>query len=188
MTQERDGVEAVLGYWLDTVGPDRWYAEDAALDAEIAGRFTDAALKARAGGFKEWQLTPRGSLALIVLLDQMHRNIWRGRAEAFAGDARALTVAKRAIHLGQDLKTPEPGRQFFYLPLMHAECLMEQDRCVRLVLTRLPETGRADNLPHAIAHRDVIRKFGRFPFRNAALSRTATAAETAWLAAGGYAA
>lgn len=178
--------EEVLDFWLETVGPARWYAADDALDAEIAARFTDAALAARGGGLEKWILSPRTSLALIVLLDQFPRNIWRGEAGAFASDTRGLRVAKRAMALGHDLKVEEPARQFFYLPLMHSETQADQDRCLRLMLTRMPLTG-ADNLPHAIAHRDVIRRFGRFPYRNAALGRSDTAAERAWLEAGGYA-
>jgi uncharacterized protein (DUF924 family) len=177
----------VLDFWLDRVGPDGWYAANPEVDAELRERFESAVRHARAGVYERWILHPDGALALIVLLDQFPRNIWRGKPEAFVGDKQAVALAKRAIHLGHDRKTPEPQRQFFYLPLMHAESLMDQDRCVRLMLTRMPQTG-GRNLPHAVAHRDLIRRFGRFPYRNAALGRVSTAAETAWLAAGGYAA
>ena len=178
-------VEDVLGFWLGRVGPSRWYAADPALDAEIADRFGPACALARQGGFEDWALTPRGTLALLILLDQFPRNIHRDRAEAFASDLRALRVAKRAVRQGRDMGVPEPERQFFYLPMMHSESSADQDQCVRLFLTRMPETG-AENLRHAVAHRDVIRRFGRFPFRNAALGRVSTPAETAWLAEGGY--
>jgi uncharacterized protein (DUF924 family) len=177
----------ILDFWLRDVGPERWYAADPAIDAEIARRFEGAVAEARKGAYEKWILHADSALALIVLLDQFPRNLWRGRPEAFQSDIQAVALAKRAIHLGHDRRTPEPERQFFYLPLMHAESLMDQDRCVRLVLTRMPETG-ADNLRHAVAHRDLIRRFGRFPYRNAALGRTCTEAEAAWLEAGGYAA
>ncbi len=115
----------------------------------------------------------------------MPRNAFRGTAEAFAGDRRARAVAKTAIDNGYDLAVPEPERQFFYLPLMHSESLADQERCVRLVLMRLPATG-AENRHHAMQHREVIRRFGRFPSRNAALGRADTGDERAYRAGGGY--
>jgi uncharacterized protein (DUF924 family) len=177
--------EDVLDFWLTEVGSARWYAADPALDAAIAGRFGAMVAAAREGAFEAWMLKPRGALALMILLDQFPRNMHRGDGEAFKADALAIALAKRALNLGHDRKTPEPERQFFYLPLMHSECLTDQDRCVRLILTRMPQTG-GDNLPHAVAHREVIRRFGRFPYRNAALGRQSTAEEQAWLAGGGY--
>ncbi|MFN3615569.1 MAG: DUF924 family protein [Rubrimonas sp.] len=177
--------DQVLDFWLKEVGPSRWYATDPDLDAAIAERFGEAVRQARAGRLDDWILKPRAALALLVLLDQFPRNMWRGEAGAFASDQKALAAAKRAIRLRHDMKTPEPERQFFYLPLMHAETNADQDRCVRLILTRMPETG-GFNLPHAVAHRDVIRRFGRFPYRNEALGRNTTEAEAAWLAQGGY--
>ncbi len=188
MRRHQERQDAVLDFWLKEVGPEKWYAKDAALDAAVTERFGAAMAAAREGRCADWTLTPRGALALIVLLDQFPRNAFRGEAGAFAGDVRARSVAKRAIRLDQDLGIAEPERQFFYMPLMHAECLADQDRCVRMILTRMPETGAAANLPHAVAHRDIIRRFGRFPFRNAALSRRDTPEEAAWLAEGGYAA
>jgi uncharacterized protein (DUF924 family) len=178
-------IEQVLDFWLREVGPDRWYDVDPALDAEITRRFGALANEAACGKLERWGLTPRGNLALLILLDQFPRNIRRGQAAAFAADRRALGVAKRAIRLGYDRLIPEPERQFFYLPLMHSETNADQDRCVRLMITRMVDSG-PDNLRHAVAHREVIRRFGRFPFRNAALGRADTPAERAWLAEGGY--
>jgi uncharacterized protein (DUF924 family) len=111
--------------------------------------------------------------------------MFRGLADSFATDKSARAAAKIAIERDWDLRIPEPVRQFFYMPLMHSENLIDQDRCVRLMKTRLPEGG-AQNLRHACAHRLIIRQFGRFPFRNVALGRMQTSAETAWLAEGGY--
>ncbi|TVQ54489.1 MAG: DUF924 domain-containing protein [Rhodobacteraceae bacterium] len=179
------GWQTVLDFWLNEVGPEKWYAADPALDAEITRRFGGTVTAARKGELDDWILHPEEALALLIVLDQFPRNMWRDRPEAFDGDAHAVALAKRALNLGHDVKVPEPERQFFYLPLMHSEHQMDQDRCVRLILMRMPETGES-NLPHAIAHRDIIRKFGRFPFRNAALSRRSTAAEAAWMADGGY--
>jgi uncharacterized protein (DUF924 family) len=177
--------ETVLDFWLNEAGPGRWYAADPALDAEMRRRFEGDVVSARRGELDAWILHPREALALILLLDQFPRNIWRDQPEAYSCDAHAVAMAKRALNNKHDEHVPEPERQFFYLPLMHHESQMDQDRCVRLILTKMPETG-AENLKHAVAHRDVIRKFGRFPFRNAALARQDTPEEAAWLAAGGY--
>jgi uncharacterized protein (DUF924 family) len=175
----------VLRFWLDEVGAAGWYAADAALDKRCAGEFAELIADAQAGRLTRWEATPRGALALLILLDQMPRNAFRGTANAYAGDRRARAVAKTAIANGHDLKVPEPVRQFFYLPLMHSESLADQERCVRLVFTRLPDSG-ADNRHHAVLHREVIRRFGRFPSRNAALGRADTEDERAYRAQGGY--
>lgn len=175
----------VLGFWLDEVGPKGWYAVAEAVDRRCAEDFGELMGEALAGRLSDWQGTPRGTLALLILLDQFPRNVHRGTAGAHAADGRARAVAKKALALGQDLRVPEPERQFFYLPLMHSESLADQERCVRLCLTRLPETG-AENLKHAVEHREVIRRFGRFPSRNAALGRPDSDAERAYRAGGGY--
>ena len=177
--------QTVLDFWLNEVGPDKWYAQDAVVDRAIAERFGGTVTAARNGELDHWVLHPREALALLIVLDQFPRNVWRNRPEAFDGDAHAVALAKRALNLGHDLRVPEPERQFFYLPLMHSEHQMDQDRCVRLILMRMPETGD-ETLRHACAHRDVIRRFGRFPFRNDALGRVCTPAEAAWIAEGGY--
>lgn len=178
-------VEDVLTFWLDEIGPERWYVQDDGLDAQISARFHDRWLAACTGSHDDWMCRPEGALALLILLDQFPRNMFRGRAAAFSSDRRALMVAKRMITVGHDRRTREPERQFFYLPFMHSETLSDQERCVRLLLLNMPEHGDK-NLPHAIKHRDVIRRFGRFPSRNAALGRSDTAAELTYRAEGGY--
>lgn len=179
--------ESVLEFWVDEVGPEGWYRGDAALDQEIRDRFLDTWRAAKWGDLASWLERPESALALLIVLDQFPRNMFRGSGEAFHSDPRALELAKKMIGMGYDMKITEPERQFFYLPLMHSETLTDQDRCVRLILTRMPVTG-ALNLKHACAHRDVIRRFGRFPYRNEALGRKSSAAEQDYLAAGGYAA
>lgn len=174
----------ILAFWLDEVGPDGWYKQDAALDASIRDRFLPAWDGAMQGRHGLWLTHPTGLLAYVVLLDQFPRNMFRDSARAFASDAVALTAAKQALHRGWDLKIDPPARQFFYLPLMHAENLCDQDRCVRLMKDRLH--GAESNMLHAQAHREVIRRFGRFPHRNAALGRATSRPEAAFLEAGGY--
>ena len=179
-----DPVE-VLDYWIGELGPDGWYAGGAATDAECRLRFADLWQAAADGGLEHWVDGTVGTLAYLVVTDQMSRNIHRGTALAFATDPLALTAAKRAVAQGWDLGAPEPERQFFYLPFEHSEAPEDQDRAVALIAERLPEGG-AETLLHARAHREIIRQFGRFPFRNAALGRVSSAGEEAFLAEGGY--
>ena len=175
--------EEILSFWIDQTGEAGWYRQSDALDAEIRRRYLDLWEEARTSGLG-WAPNPKSALAKLILLDQFPRNMFRGDARAFATDRLALARAKSAIELDWDLRFTGPERQFFYLPLVHSECLTDQDRAVRLFKDRMPEA--ADNLLHARAHREVIRRFGRFPTRNADLGRTSTADETAYLAAGGY--
>lgn len=175
----------VLQFWISEVGPAGWYAGGAELDARIRTRFESAWSEAARGAFSHWRTSSDGALALVILLDQFPRNMFRDSARAFSTDAAARAVAKALIDARRDRQVGEPERQFFYLPLMHAETVPDQERCVRLFATRMPETG-GHNLLHARAHREVIRRFGRFPYRNAALGRASTPAEEAFLAAGGY--
>ncbi|MBC6443160.1 MAG: DUF924 domain-containing protein [Rhodobacteraceae bacterium] len=175
----------IVTFWTCEVGAEGWYKASDDLDNNIRAKFLDTWEMARSGAYKEWYACPEKSLALIILLDQFPRNMFRGQARAFATDRKAVEAAVRAIESGWDMRTPEPSRQFFYLPLMHSENLTHQERCVRLIKTRLPKTG-AESLLHARAHRMVIRLYGRFPFRNAALGRQTTEAEQRFIDQGGY--
>ncbi|EAQ24984.1 DUF924 family protein [Roseovarius sp. 217] len=175
----------VLRFWLDEIGPGGWYKTSEALDATVKERFEAAWENARDGAYGLWLTYPTGMLAYVILTDQFPRNMFRGEAKAFVTDAQSLAAGKVAINRGWDLRIDEPARQFFYLPLMHSENLCDQERCVRLMCERMPQHG-AENLTHARAHREVIRQFGRFPYRNAALQRPSTALERAFEAEGGY--
>ncbi|SMX42737.1 DUF924 family protein [Actibacterium lipolyticum] len=177
--------EEVIRFWLKDVGPDGWYAGGEELDERVRQGFLDLWQLAHQGELQHWLTQPRTTLAYLIVTDQFPRNMFRGSAEAFATDKIARAAAKRAIANEFDMRIDEPERQFFYMPLMHSECLTDQDRCVRLMLTRMPETG-ADNLVHAKAHREVIRRFGRFPFRNDALSRCTRDDEQSFVDGGGY--
>lgn len=179
------GPEEVLSFWLDEVGPDGWYNSSDALDAEIKSRFETTWQAAREGRFALWLTYPSGALAYIILTDQFPRNMFRTDSRAFITDRAAMTAAKSAIAKGWDMRIDEPARQFFYLPLMHSENLCDQDRCVRLMKERMPIYGD-DNMLHARAHREVIRLFGRFPYRNDVLSRKTTAVESDYVQQGGY--
>lgn len=178
--------EDVLRFWFKELGPDDRFKVDPVLDDRIRERWRSTWDAARAGGFREWTVTPRACLALVIILDQFPRNMFRGSALSFATDRRALAVAKAALLAGHDRKLEGDERAFFYMPLMHSEVLVDQDRSVRMFLLGF---GRdASYLRHARAHREVIRLFNRFPYRNSALGREDTLEESEFLDEGGYAA
>ncbi len=158
-----------------------WFAPDPALDEAIRTRFLDTYERAAVGGLDEWAGTARGALALVVVLDQFPRNMFRGQARAFAADDRALAVAAEAVARGHDQALPAVWRAFLYLPFEHAESREMQARSVALFRA----LGDAETLRYAELHRDIVERFGRFPHRNAILGRDSTPDEAAWLAAGG---
>lgn len=172
----------ILTFWHEA-GPVQWYRQDEAFDRTIRDRFGGLWETSCNGDCDHWAMGPKGGLALIILTDQFPRNMFRNSLRAFASDRRALRIAALALNRGWDVKLAGPMRQFFYLPYMHSEMLTDQDRSVRLFKARM-EGG--DNLIHARAHREVIRRYGRFPYRNAALGRVSTPEEQAFLAQGGY--
>lgn len=176
----------ITDFWLNDLTPDQWYAQDDALDAEITQRFGTFWQAAYDGRLKSWTAHPNHVLAYIILCDQFPRNMFRGRDMAFATDAKARMAAKTAIMKNWDLRVEnELHRQFFYLPLMHSENQCDQNRCVRLMVERMPSV-MGDHLDHARAHREIIRKFGRFPYRNDALGRGHTPSEMAFIQSNGY--
>lgn len=177
--------EDVLSFWLDEIGPAGWYDQSDALDADIRKRFEPTWERAKEGALSLWMTYPSGVLAYLILTDQFSRNMFRGTAKAFSTDRAALALSKIAVERNWDLKIDGPARQFFYMPMMHSECISDQERCIRMFTTRMGDED-GSNLLHAQAHRDVIRRFGRFPFRNEALERRTLDAEAAFLAAGGY--
>jgi len=181
------GPDDVLRFWLDECEQKQWYAQDDELDQEIRDKFMETWEGACAGRHGLWLTYPNGALAYTILMDQFPRNMFRNLGKAFTSDSVALAATKSAIDKGWDLRVDEPARQFFYMPLMHSENLCDQERCVRLMCERMPEHGPS-NLLHAQAHRDVIRQFGRFPYRNDALGRATSMHEVAYLEAGGYSA
>lgn len=179
------GPEDVLDFWLKELRPEQWYVAEDGVDKAIRDRFGAVWAQAQAGGLNEWRTGPRGALAYLIVTDQFSRNLFRGDAQAFATDALARAATEEAISKGWDLGIAEPTRQFFYLPLEHSEDIADQDRAVTLIQSAMPETG-AETLLHARAHREIIRRFGRFPFRNKALGRISSAEEEAFMAEGGY--
>ncbi len=175
----------IRDFWLDEVGPKGWYVVDDTLDQSIRDRFLHVWEEAIEGGCGLWLTDPKGALAYLILTDQFPRNMFRGDGRSFATDRSARAAAKAAIDRDWDRAIGEPARQFFYMPLMHSENLVDQDRGVRLIHSRLENEG-GSTLVHAKVHRSIIRQFGRFPFRNAVLDRTTTQAEQQFMDDGGY--
>jgi uncharacterized protein (DUF924 family) len=175
-------VAEVVSFWQQA-GPDRWFKKDASFDREIRDRFFDTYEAAAAGKLSDWEQSAQGALALLILLDQFPRNMFRGDARAFATDPLARAVTAGAIVRGFDSQVPKELRGFFYLPFEHSEDLADQERCIALHNA----TGDADGLKWAEIHADIIRRFGRFPHRNAMLGRTTTPEEQAFLDGGGFA-
>jgi len=177
------GPDEILSFWFDECTPEQWFTSDPDFDQTIRDRFYDAWVQASEGKFALWLTYPNGVMAYIILTDQFPRNMFRDDPRAFALDRAALAAAKSAIHKGWDKRIDTKLRSFLYLPLEHSENLCDQERAVRLIHERLDDPK---SLLHARAHREVIRQFGRFPHRNAALGRKTTQAEQAHLDAGGY--
>jgi uncharacterized protein (DUF924 family) len=171
----------VLEFWR-SAGPEKWFKKDEAFDRDIRARFLPTYEAAAAGRLADWERTPEGALALLIVLDQFPRNIFRGEARAFAADPPARAVAGRAIERGFDKQYAPREATFFYLPFEHSEAIADQERGVALFRA----TGDADLLKWAELHADIIRRFGRFPHRNAALGRITTPEEQAFLADGGF--
>lgn len=173
--------DEILSFWREA-GPSRWFAKDAGFDAELAKRFIAHSEAALRGGLDHWATNWQGALALVILLDQFPRNLYRGQARAFSGDRQARAVAAPAIASGFDRRCEAELRQFFYLPFMHSENIADQDRSVRLCEL----TGDQNLTRFALEHRAIIRCFGRFPHRNAILGRNSRADEQSFLESGGF--
>ncbi len=172
----------IISFWRDA-GEDRWFKADADFDADVRARFHTLWQETRDGRHADWEKTAKGMLALILVLDQFPRNMFRSSAEAFSTDPQALALTKRAIAQGMDQQIGPDLRAFVYMPLMHSEDPKDQLRCVEVFRA----FGNANNLAFAELHAAIIRKFGRFPHRNTMLGRQTTAEEAAFLADGGFA-
>ena len=179
---------AVLDFWFGAAGDAHagkprkiWFHKDAAFDAEVRARFADDYDQAMAGARLRWRDSADTCLALILVLDQFPRNLFRDDARAFATDAAALEVAKHAIARGFDRSLSPLMRKFFYLPFLHSEDLADQDTGVALMESVADSPMGAESVKSAIQHRDIIARFGRFPHRNALLGRESTADELAFL-------
>lgn len=178
----------VVSFWRQA-GPKKWFAKDNGFDQAIALRFEQTHYRASMRRYDAWAETAEGSLALLILLDQFPRNMYRNTPHAFATDPLARTFARAAIAAGQDTDpaiTPEL-RPFFYLPFEHSESLVDQEFSVELFAAHQADSGDEESMKYALIHRDIIARFGRFPHRNPGLGRETTPAEQEFLDEGGFA-
>ncbi len=175
--------ETVHTFWFEEATPEQWFVCDPAFDKTICERFKTAHQAACDGRLDDWRADPRDALALILLLDQFSRNIYRDDARAFAQDALALDAAKHALARSFDQQRPDREKAFFYMPFMHSESLAVQEQSVALFQA---SQSVSDNLRYAVEHHEIIAQFGRFPHRNKLLGRASTPEEIAFLDAGGF--
>lgn len=172
----------ILGFWRHA-GPDKWYAKNRAFDEAIRLKFEPVHHRAARGEYDAWTATADGALALLILLDQFPRNLYRGSAHSWATDPKARAIARAAVEAGFHRQVEPPLRQFFVLPFEHSENLADQD----FGLSVAAELDDPEIVKWATIHRDIIARFGRFPHRNPALGRVTTADEQAFLDEGGFA-
>ena len=175
----KDWQADILNFWFVDTSPSAWFHVNADFDAVIRDRYRAAYDMARQNMFAPWESNADGALALIILLDQFPRNMFRGTPQSFATDAQALQIAKRTIKAGFDQVHPPLRRRFLYLPFEHSENMADQDMCVALF-----EKMQFDDplgYEYALRHRHIIQAFGRFPHRNSILGRHSTPAEKVFL-------
>jgi len=176
---DRDAIERVLDFWFSPGDDNRWFKRDEALDEAVREALAEDYERVAAGAYDSWIESARGCLALVLLLDQVPRNLFRESPKAFATDARARALTRHAIEQGFDRQiASQSQRRFLYLPLEHSERLADQENCCRLMAT-LDEN--AEWAEWSIKHREVIARFGRFPHRNAVLDRDSSEAEQEFL-------
>ncbi len=171
----------VLSFWR-AAGPEKWFDKNAVFDAAFHDRFRDLHFAAARRELESWLVRPETSLALLLLLDQFPRNCFRNTAHMYATDPLALHYAREAISRQHDMASGDELRIFFYLPLMHSESLEDQELCCKLC-----EPLGERFLPFAIEHRDIVKRFGRFPHRNEILLRESSEEERRFLEEGGFA-
>lgn len=177
---DRERVERVLAFWFAPGTEAHWFERSADFDRAVRDALTDLYERAAAGAYDAWTESAEGAVALVLLLDQVPRNLFRGDARAFATDGRALAVTRHALARGFDGELPSQAqRMFLYLPMEHSERLADQEDCCRLMAALDEDDKWAE---FAEKHRQVIARFGRFPHRNAALGRESSEAESAFLA------
>lgn len=174
--------DEVLEFWFHETDPENWFEHSDAFDQIIRDRFCEVVEAARGGGLSDWHDTPRGCLAVIILIDQLSRNIYRDSPLAWSADDVALSCTRLALARDYDADLGADARKFLYMPLMHSEALADQEQCVELFRALAAEAADEERaLEFAIRHCDIIARFGRFPHRNEILGRESTAEEIRFL-------
>ena len=167
----------VIKYWFSEKSRQHWFSSTPEIDNEIKQRFEQLWINAASGKLNDWQDSPQGCLALIIILDQFPLNMFRGQAQSFASEAQSREVARLAIDKGFDRDLDPRSRAFLYMPFMHSEVFADQ----QLALQLFAQPGLEDNLRFARHHHDIVEKFGRFPHRNTALGRESSESEIEYL-------
>lgn len=170
-------LQEVLHFWFEEIAPDSWWKKDPSFDAQVRSRFGATHRAAVAGELQAWRERPDGRLAEIIVLDQFSRNLFRDDARAFAQDGMALALAQEAVRSAADQQLDPQQRAFVYMPYMHSESLLIHEQALRL----FDQPGLENNLEFERQHLELIRRFGRYPHRNAVLGRESTAAEREYL-------
>ena len=169
--------QTIIDFWFSERVRPLWFRSTPEFDAEVLKRFEATWQAARDGKLADWEDDAQGALALVIILDQLPLNMYRDQGLSFSTEAQSREVARRTIDHGWDSELDDSGKAFLYLPFMHSETLADQDRSVAL----FEAAGLKDNVRFANHHRDIVRRFGRFPHRNAALGRECTDDEREWL-------
>jgi uncharacterized protein (DUF924 family) len=169
--------EEIFLFWKDA-GPDKWFTSDPAFDVEVRARFMETYEAGLRGELDGWERSAYGAFALVILLDQFPRNMFRASSRAFATDALALSISQHALAAGWDRQLTQQQRLFLYMPFQHSENRAVQARSIEL----FTQLGLADNLDYARRHKDIVDRFGRFPHRNAVLGRQPTTEELEFVA------
>lgn len=169
--------EDIIDFWFREIDPKIWFNSTAEFDGQLKSRFEQVYTAAIHNELNDWEKSPQGSVALVIVLDQFPLNMYRGQPESFAGENKSREVARRAVENGFDQELPDEQKAFLYLPFMHSENLEDQD----LSVTLFEKAGLEYNLRYARHHREIVKQYGRFPHRNKILGRESTQAEIAYL-------
>ena len=172
-------INEILDFWFVETKEAQWFSKDKMLDTQIKQRFLTVHNEAVSGAYNHWQDMADGALALVLVLDQFSRNLYRGTPKAYAYDDKAVAVSKLSIERGFHQSMPDVRKRFLYMPFMHSENLENQKQSVALFKSL---GGAEKSVDYAIKHMEIIEKFGRFPYRNKTLGRKTTDEEAAWLA------
>lgn len=170
-------IEDVLNFWFNELTPEQWWVKDESLDQKVIDRFADVHRQASRCELFDWRITAQGRLAEVIVLDQFSRNMFRGTPESFAWDSLALALAQEAISAGAEQSLTPVERSFLYLPFMHSESLIIHEQAVKLYT----DNGIAVNLDFEMQHLNILKRFGRYPHRNAILGRVSTTEELEFL-------
>ena len=173
----QEKIDEIIKFWFEDVTPEKKFQKDEVFDTEIKDRFESTYWEIINGETESWRKTPKGRLAEIIVLDQFARNMFRGHKQSWLGDQLALGLAKGALAISADKEVSEEQRMFFYMPYMHSESKEVHEEAVKI----FTEYGNELNLKYELMHKEIIDRFGRYPYQNELLGRESTPEEIEWL-------